>query len=374
MTALATPRNSTRHVNFAGGPALIPDEVLQEAQESIWNHAGTGVGILETGHRTSAFDLVLEETLRDIRAVGQVPKSHDVLLLPGGAQMQFALLPTNALRPGDRALFIDTGTWSARAYADAARAAALCGAHAECVWSGSDTGYRQLPPAGHAADARVARYLHYCSNNTIEGTHWAAPPACAAPLVCDATSDIFSRPWPMEQHAVIFAGAQKNLGIAGLTLVIIERSFLQSMRDDLPLMMSWRRNAEQGSRLNTPPTFAIYMAGRMAAWILRQGGVAEMAARNARKSAAVYQAIDQSAGFFSGTADVQDRSAVNVSFRCATKELDAAFTAEAAALGMVGLEGHRTSGGIRASMYNALPESAAATLAEFMRQFAARHR
>jgi phosphoserine aminotransferase len=370
---LATTLNSTRHLNFAGGPALIPDEVLLEAQESIWNHAGTGVGILETGHRTATFDAVMEETLRDIRAVGEIPQSHDVLLLPGGAQMQFALLPTNALRPGDRALFIDTGTWSARACADAARASALCGAHTECVWSGSDTGYRQLPPAGHTADSRVARYLHYCSNNTIEGTHWGQPPACAAPLVCDATSDIFSRPWPMAQHAVVFAGAQKNLGIAGLTLAVVERDFLQSMRDDLPLMMSWRRHSEQGSRLNTPPTFAIYVAGRMAAWILRQGGVAEMAARNARKSAALYQAIDQSGGFFSGTAHAPDRSTVNVSFRCATKELDAAFITQAAAEGMVGLEGHRIAGGIRASMYNASPESAALTLAEFMRHFATRH-
>lgn len=370
MGATKTASKTDRVLNFAGGPSLIPEEVLREAQDGVWNHAGSGVGILETGHRTPAFDAVLDAAVRDIRAAGAIPESHDVLFLPGGAQMQFALLPVNALRAGDRALFIDTGAWSARAYADAGRAAAMCGARAECVWSGKEGGYRQLPPAESLADARVARYLHYCSNNTIEGTHWSAPPACAAPLVCDATSDILSRPWPFERHAVVFAGAQKNLGIAGLTLVVVARDFLDSLRDELPLMLSWRRHAEAGSRLNTPPTFAIWMAGRMAAWILRNGGVAEMAARNARKSAAIYEVIDASGGFYVGAAREQDRSAVNVGFRCASPEVDAKFTAEAAKQGMVGLEGHRISGGVRASMYNAMPEHGAAHLAEFMREFA----
>jgi phosphoserine aminotransferase len=359
-----------RALNFAGGPSLIPEEVLREAQDSVWDHANTGVGILETGHRTKAFDAVLEQAVRDVRTAGEIPASHDVLFLPGGAQMQFAMLPMNALRAGDRSLFIDTGAWSARAFSDAGRAAAMCGAHAECVWSGKDGGYRCLPPPESLADARVARYVHYCSNNTIEGTHWRAPPACAAPLVCDATSDILSRPWPFERHAVVFAGAQKNLGIAGLTLAVVARDFLESLRDDLPLMLSWRRHAEAGSRLNTPPTFAIWMAGRMAAWILRNGGVKDMAMRNARKSSALYEVIDGSGGFYVGAARAQDRSAVNVGFRCATPELDARFTAEATKQGMVGLEGHRISGGIRASMYNAMPESGAVQLAEFMRQFA----
>lgn len=362
-----------RPLNFAGGPALLPEEVLREAQENLWDHAGTGVGILETGHRTALFDRVLEDAERDIRALGEIPDTHAVLFLPGGAQMQFALLPVNALRPGDRALFIDTGTWTSRAHADALRTAELCGAHAECVWSGKSEGYAALPPCTGPIDQRAARYLHYCSNNTIEGTAWHTPPTCAAPLVCDATSDIFCRPWPIGAHALVFAGAQKNLGIAGMTLVVVERSFLESMRDDLPLMLSYRRHAEAGSRLNTPPTFAIWLAGRMAAWIRHNGGTQEMAARNARKSALLYACIDHSGGFYRGAAHPADRSTVNVCFRCPTPELDAQFAREAAALGMVGLEGHRTAGGVRASMYNAMPEEGAQRLAAFMDAFARRH-
>ncbi|MBL9141389.1 MAG: aminotransferase class V-fold PLP-dependent enzyme, partial [Phycisphaerae bacterium] len=195
-----------------------------------------------------------------------------------------------------------------------------------------------------------------------------------APLVCDATSDVLSRPWPFERHAVVFAGAQKNLGIAGVTLVVVEREFLATLRNDLPHMLSLREHAKAGSRLNTPPTFAIFMVGRMAAWILRHGGVAALEARNRRKAARVYGAIDSSDGFYVGTAEKRSRSTLNISFRCATAALDAAFAAEAARAGMVGLEGHRSAGGIRASMYNALPEQAAERLAQFMDEFARRHR
>lgn len=361
---------SERPLNFAGGPAALPEEVLREAQEHLWSHAGTGVGILETGHRTREFDRVMKEAVRDLRAAGGIPESHEVVFLPGGAQMLFALLPVNALRAGEHAAFLVTGTWPQRALADAARAAALVGADAHALWSGAAEGFRALPERGAWQDEPGARYLHYCSNNTIEGTQWSAPPESAAPLVCDATSDILSRPWPFARHALVFAGAQKNLGIAGVTVAVVERAFLDSLRDDLPLMLSLREHANAGSRLNTPPTFAIWMAGRMAAWILRQGGVAELAVRNQRKAARVYAAVDESGGFYAGTAERASRSALNVSFRCATPALDAAFTAGAARAGMVGLEGHRTAGGIRASLYNAMPESGAERLAAFMREFA----
>jgi phosphoserine aminotransferase len=362
--------STERPLNFAGGPALLPAEVLREAQEHIWSHAGTGVGILETGHRSREFDRVLEEAERDLRAAGGIPDTHAVLFLPGGAQMLFALVPLNALRSGDRAAFLVTGTWPQRALADAGRAAALVGADARALWDGAATGFRALPAPDAWQDDPGARYLHYCSNNTIEGTQWREPPASAAPLVCDATSDILSRPWPFARHAVVFAGAQKNLGIAGLTVAVVERAYLDTLRDGLPLMTSLREHAKAGSRLNTPPTFAIWMAGRMAAWILRQGGVAALAERNQRKAACVYAAVDESGGFYTGAAARGDRSMLNASFRCPTPALDAAFTADAARAGMVGLEGHRTAGGIRASLYNALPMAGAERLAAFMREFA----
>ncbi len=381
--------SEARPLNFAGGPSLLPDEVLQEAQEHIWSHAGTGVGILETGHRSAEFDRVLGDAVRDLREVGGIPETHDVLFLPGGAQLMFSLLPLNALRPGDCCAFLVTGTWPERALADAKRAAVMVGgatgatgtagaaasATAEALWSGSESGFRALPSAGDWALREGCRYLHYCSNNTIEGTQWREPPAVpeGTPLVCDATSDILSRPWPFGGHALVFAGAQKNLGIAGVTMAVIDRDFLGTMRDDLPLMLNLRAHAQAGSRLNTPPTFGIWMAGRMAAWIRRQGGVAELAARNQRKAALVYGAIDASEGFYRGSAKIADRSALNVSFRCSTLALDAAFAAEAANAGMVGLEGHRSTGGIRASMYNALPERGAEHLAAFMREFAQKH-
>lgn len=368
--------NEARPLNFAGGPSLLPEEVLQEAREHIWSHAGTGVGILETGHRSAEFDRVLGDAVRDLREVGGIPETHEVLFLPGGAQLMFSLLPLNALRPGDRCAFLVTGTWPERALADAKRAAAMVGgATAEALWSGSESGFRALPSAGDWALREGCRYLHYCSNNTIEGTQWREPPAVpeGTPLVCDATSDILSRPWPFERHALVFAGAQKNLGIAGVTIAVIDRDFLGTMRDDLPLMLNLRAHAQAGSRLNTPPTFGMWMVGRMAAWIRRQGGVAELAARNQRKAALVYGAIDASGGFYRGSAKIADRSALNVGFRCSTLALDAAFAAEAAQAGMVGLEGHRSTGGIRASMYNALPERGAEHLAAFMREFAQKH-
>lgn len=360
-----------RATNFAGGPALLPEEVLREAQDAVWNLEGSGVGILETGHRTPTFDRVLAEAVADVRAAGSVPSSHEIVFLPGGAQLMFGLLPLNALRAGDRARFLVTGVWPQRALADAQRAATAVGASAEAAWNGAPS-FDALPRQGEWSAESGLRYLHYCSNNTIEGTQWSAPPQCSAPLVCDATSDILSRPWPFERHAVVFAGAQKNLGIAGVTLAIVERGFLESMREGLPLMLSLREHAKAGSRLNTPPTFAIWVAGRMAKWILRQGGVGALDQLNRRKAALVYGAIDQSQGFFRGAARPEDRSLLNIGFRCATPELDASFTREAAAAGLVGLEGHRITGGIRASMYNALPLAGAQALADFMSEFARR--
>lgn len=361
-----------RVLNFAGGPAQLPEEVLREAQEAIWELDSTGVGVLETGHRTPAFDRILADAIRDIRTAGDIPDSHEVLFIPGGAHMAWALLPLNALQLGDRADLIDTGTFPTRAHADAVRAASLIGAQARTVWSGREANYAALPTDGDLPDCAGARYVHYCSNNTIEGTQWRRPPHVAAPLVCDATSEILSRPWPYARHAMVMAAAQKNLGIAGIAIAVVHREFLESMRDDLPVSLNLRALHAQGNRVNTPPVFAIWMCGRMAAWILRNGGVHAMADRNQQKAAAVYRALDECAPFYTGAARPHDRSVLNVSFRCATPALDKAFVAEAATHGMVGLEGHRTAGGIRASMYNAMPLSAAHTLADFMRQFAAR--
>jgi len=356
-----------RIFNFSAGPAIIPEPVLRQAQRDLWSIDGSGIGIMEHSHRGKVFDRVIEETEADCRALAGIGDDHVVLFLQGGATTQFALVPMNFLPAGRTADYADTGVWTTKAIKDAKK---LGNVHV--CFDGSASNYDHVPSAEELRCSDDPAYLHYCSNNTIYGTQYPAVPAVDAPLVADMSSDIFSRPIDVAGHAMIYAGAQKNLGPSGTVLAIIRKDFLDSAADGLPAMFDYRRHAEKGSRLNTPPTFGIYVMGQVFKWILGEGGLEAMARRNEAKAGVVYDAIDAS-DFYAHVARSECRSLMNVCFRTPSPELDAAFVKEALEQGMSGLKGHRDVGGLRASIYNAFPEAGCRTLADFMADFARRH-
>lgn len=354
-----------RVFNFSAGPAIMPESVLTEAQSDLWNFRGEGAGILEISHRGGAFDEVVAEAEADCRTLAGLGDDWAVLFMPGGATLQFGLLPMNLVPEGGSIDALDTGVWAKKAITEAKE---VCSVHV--AFDGKSCGYDHVPTDEEIASSEAPVYTHYCSNNTIYGTQFGAPPKVASPLVCDASSDIFSRPFPFERHAVVYGGAQKNLGPAGSSLVLIRREWLERTARRLPMIMRYAAHAEAGSRLNTPPTFAIYLMGRTFRWILQNGGLAAMGERNARKAALLYAAIDDAGGFYRSVSRPECRSLMNVSFRLPSEDLDRRFVAEAQAEGMVGLAGHRSAGGVRASIYNAFPEAGCHALASFMTAFA----
>ncbi len=381
MTPLTAPPTmaSGRVFNFSPGPATLPEPVLRQVQEDVWDFRGTGIGILEHSHRGAAFDEVFETTEASCRRLAgsggtsssaAEPLGDDwcVLFLQGGATQQFASVPMSFLAPNRVADYLDTGSWTTKAIA---HAKAYGDVH--LAFEGKASRYDHTPDADEITASDDPAYTWYCSNNTIVGTYFPSPPASVAPLVCDASSDIFSRPLVTDGHGMILAGAQKNLGPAGCTLVIARRDFLASARDGLPPIFDYRKLDAKGSRMNTPPTFAIHVMGLVFAWIEAQGGLVEMAARNRDKAALLYEAIEASGGFFSCHARLGVRSPMNVTFRSPSAEIDARFVAAAADAGLAGLKGHRSVGGLRASIYNAFPAEGCQALADFMADFAQRH-
>lgn len=348
----------TRKLNFASGPATLPEPVLRRAQQALWDLDGTGIGILEHSHRGPAFRAVLDRTTALVREVGGIGDEFAVLFLTAGATHQFTLVPQNFLAEADTADVCHTGVWSGKAIEEARRFGQV---HLAC-----NTG-----PAHDATPAALTyspapRYVHYVSNETVYGTQWAAPPAGApAPLVCDASSDIFSRPLPLAGHGLIFAGAQKNLGPSGITLVIVRRDFLATRRSGLPALWDYQAYEREGSMHNTPNTFGIYMIGEVCAWIRDQGGLAALGERNARKARLVYDALDGSRRW-RAHARPGSRSNMNVTFRGDSPELEAALLARAEERGMSGLAGHRSVGGLRASIYNAFPEGGVQRLVDLL--------
>ena len=352
--------------NFSAGPAILPEEVLREAQEALWDLNGSGIGVMEHSHRGAAFDAVYEQTLADCRKVGDIPDSYEVLFLQGGASTQFFMLPANFLAADATADYLVTGDWAERA----AKEARFYGNVHE-AWS-QERPYTRIPRADEIHYSDAPRYVHFTSNNTIFGTQWNAEPeipACAW-LACDASSDIFSRPIDVDEYGVIYAGAQKNLGPSGVTLVIMRRALLEegARVRDLPTMQRYDRSS--GSMHNTPATFGIYVMGRVFAWILRNGGLEAMGQRNREKASIVYSALEEQGGFYTCTAGEGSRSAMNVTFRCGDEATEKRFVADAEAAGLSGLKGHRAVGGMRASIYNAFPREGCEALAEFLREFA----
>jgi len=348
--------------NFSAGPAVLPVEVLEEARENLLSLGETGVGIMEHSHRGKAFIAVYEEAVALCRELAGIPEDYHVLFLQGGASTQFFMAPMNFLTPETSADYLVTGSWSKKAVAEAKRFGTV-----NIAASSEDRNFCYIP-SQITRGADVA-YTHYTSNNTIFGTEFASIPEVAeGTLICDMSSDIFSRPIDVTKYGMIYAGAQKNLGPSGVTLVIIRDDWVQRAPENLPTMLQYRTHAKNDSMFNTPPTFGIYIMGLVFRWIKEQGGLAALEERNRAKAAQLYEFIDGS-DLFQGTADADSRSQMNVTFVTGDAERDAQFLAAAESAGFSGLKGHRSVGGMRASLYNAFPASGVAALVDFMREF-----
>ncbi len=359
-----------RVFNFGAGPAVLPEPVLEEVRRHLPVLPGAGMSVLEVSHRSAVMDEIIESAVADIRTLTGLSDDYHVLFLQGGATQQFAMAPLNLVPAGGSADYVLTGVWAVKAYEEAA----LLGS-ARVAGSTEREHYARIPDAAELDLSDAAAYLHVTSNNTICGTQWRElPDGGDAPLVVDASSDIFSRPLAFDRLGLLYAGAQKNLGPAGVTLVMVRDDLLRRAqpRDTVPTMLRYATFADQGSRPNTPPVFAIYVVGLVVKWLVANGGLEAMARRNERKAAAVYASIDRS-GFYRGTADPGSRSLMNVTFRLPDAALEQRFVAAAKDAGLAGLKGHRSVGGIRASLYNALPLAAAEALAAFMAEFERTH-
>lgn len=349
--------------NFSAGPAVLPESVLEEARENLLSLGQTGIGILEHSHRGKAFLAVYEETVALCREVGQIPSDYQILFLQGGASSQFFMIPMNFLTKERTADYLVTGAWSEKALEEAARFGQT---HVACT--SQDRNYAYIPAKCDLSANPL--YCHYTSNNTIFGTQWPGlpPVPTGTDLICDASSDIFSRPIDVSRHAMIYAGAQKNLGPSGVTLVIIRNDLVERGARDLPTMLQYRTHAKNESMYNTPPTFAIYLMGLVLKWIKASGGLSAVGDVNRRKAEKLYAFLDQSR-LFRGTADRDSRSQMNVTFVTGQPDLDTKICSAATKAGFDGLKGHRSVGGMRASIYNAFPETGVDALIEFLRRF-----
>ena len=352
-----------RIFNFSPGPAVQPEPVLQEARDNLLSLGNTGIGILEHSHRGKAFSAVLAQTEADCRALAGIPDNYRVLFLQGGASTQFFQVPMNFLTKGDTADYLVTGAWSEKAVEQARR---FGNVHIAC--NSKDRNHSYIPAT--ATYSERPKYVHFTSNNTIFGTQFRTEPNPPdnAFLVCDASSDIFSRPIDVAQYGIIYAGSQKNLGPAGVTLVIIRDDLVKSAALDIPEMLQYRIHAENDSCYNTPPTFVIYCMGLVFKWLLQQGGLKAIAEKNEAKAGKLYAHLDDSR-MFRGTADRDSRSLMNVTFVTGNETLDKRFIAFAEQRGLDGLKGHRSVGGMRASIYNAFPAAGVDALVSAMQEF-----
>ena len=353
-----------RIFNFAAGPAILPLTVLEEIQRDMLELPGVGMSILEISHRSKPFEAILAQAEADIRTLGSIPANYKVLFLQGGASMQFSMVPMNLLTPGATADYIDAGSWGEKAIKEAKKVGTV-----NVAATTKSENYSRVPTQVELTLTPGAAYVHMTSNNTIEGTEYKALPDVGdVPLVNDTSSDMFSRPIDVSKHALIYSGAQKNMGPAGVTVVIVRDDMLARSQKSLPTMLNYAVHAENGSMYNTPPVFAVYALGLVMKWLIARGGLAAIAAVNERKAAKLYAEIDRT-GFYRGTAHKDCRSLMNVTFRMATEELEKTFIKESTAAGLDGLKGHRSVGGMRASIYNAFPEVGVDVLVAFMREF-----
>ncbi|MFP4129631.1 MAG: 3-phosphoserine/phosphohydroxythreonine transaminase [Halorhodospira sp.] len=357
----------SRVYNFSAGPAMLPEPVMRRAAEEMLDWHGTGMSVMEMSHRGKAYSSIAEQAEADLRELLQIPDNYHVLFLQGGATGQFAAVPLNLLRGGQRADYVYTGSWSKKAIAEAKK---YCDVH---VAATNEPDGMHVPPQPEWALSDDAAYVHFTPNETISGVefHWV-PDVGDKPLVADMSSTLLSRPIDVSRYGVIYAGAQKNIGPAGVTLVIVRDDLIGEALPQTPTVWDYKQQADAGSMLNTPATYPLYVAGLVFQWLKDLGGLAAMAEINQRKAQKLYDAIDSSS-LYSNPVDPQARSWMNVPFVLADSSLDGAFLEEAEAVGLTTLKGHRSVGGMRASIYNAMPEAGVDRLVEFMADFEKRH-
>lgn len=353
--------------NFSAGPAVLPESVVEQTRDALWELDGCGQGLMETSHRGKAFDAVIVRARERLARLLGVEGTHEVLFLHGGARTQFFMIPL-AFLGGGRATYLDTGTWAAQAADEARRYGTV-----DVAWSSQLTTWDAVPePGAWGPLPEGTRYLHYTSNNTVAGSEFSyVPDSGEAWLVCDASSNILSRPVDGSRFGLIYAGAQKNLGPSGVTIVAIHKELLAQANTDVPKMLQYPLHAKKGSMYNTPATLPIFVVERVCAWIEDQGGLSVVDARNQRQADAVYGALEGS-GFYRCLVKPGSRSRMNVTFTTGSDELDALFVAEATEAGLLGLKGHRSVGGLRASLYNAQTDAAVEALVAFLGDFEAR--
>jgi phosphoserine aminotransferase len=354
-----------RVFNFSAGPAVLPLEVLEQVQRDLLCYPGAGMSVMEMSHRSAPFESIIQTTEADLRRLLGIPQDYKVIFMQGGASLQFALIPMNFLPAGAEADYILSGSWSQSAYKEAQKLGKV-----RVAASTESENFARIPTQAELQLNPDAAYVHLTSNNTIYGTQWATEPEVGnVPLICDASSDILSRPLDVTKYGMIYAGAQKNAGIAGCTILIVRQDLLDRVPKGLPSMLDLKLMAEKESLYNTPPSFSIYVSGLVVKWLLDMGGLPEIERRNREKAAVIYEAIDNSGGFYRGHAQPDSRSLMNITFRLPSEELEKKFVKESTAAGLDGLKGHRSVGGLRASIYNAFPRAGTVALADFMREF-----
>ena len=371
MTAppASPPGQCLRKHNFSGGPGELPPSVLAEAARAVEDLDGSGISILGLSHRSARFEAIVEETVDNIRLLANVPPSYDVLLLQGGGTLQFSMASMHLARPDRPAAFVSTGYWSQRAIEEALHTTDVA-----VVWSGRDGGFRRIPGDDEIDVPAGASFFHYVTNETVEGVQFQGVPGRDdVPRVADMSSDFLSRPHPVDAHAIVYAHAQKNLGPAGVTIVIVDRDVVENGPTNVPRLLQYRAHADMGSIYHTPPVFAVYVVMLVTRWIIGEGGLEAVAARNTHKAELLYAAVDRSRGFYSPHAERSSRSVMNVTFRTPSPELDGRLVRFAEDEGFVGIAGHRSLGGIRVSNYNAVALDSVVELCGVLDHFARSH-
>lgn len=360
-----------RVINFSAGPAALPLPALERAQAELLDYQGSGMSIMEQSHRGPVYERVHHEAIERLTRLLQLPKTHQILFIPSAAHLHFAMVPMNFLRPSACADYVVTGTWGEKAIEEAL----LCGeAREACSTRNPDGTYTRVPAQSELTLDPRAPYAHTTSNNTIFGTQFdTLPDTGSVPHICDMSSDFLWRPTDMSRFALVYAGAQKNIGPSGITVVVAHREFMATARTDIPKVMRYQTHAEANSLYHTPNTWGVYLVRNVAQWLEEFGGLPAMEQRNRAKATALYGCIDRLSGFYRAPVEKQSRSVMNVVFRLPTESLEDRFVSEAKQAGMVGLKGHRSVGGIRVSAYNAVGLEDVTTLVSFMERFAQHH-
>lgn len=354
-----------RIYNFSAGPAILPEEVLKEAQEELYSFKDSGMSVMEMSHRSKDYDAIFKGAQNDLKKLLDISDNYEVLFLQGGATLQFSMVPLNIMPPNNKADYINTGAWAKKAIKEAKRVGEV-----NIAGTSEATNFNRIPKQNELKLSSDASYVHFTSNNTIFGTQFKSEPEVGnIPLVCDTSSDMLHKKIDVNKYGIIYAGAQKNMGPSGATIVIINKELLERSSDQLHTYLNYKVHVDGESLYNTPPTFAVYIIGLVYKWLLNMGGLHEMYRRNLEKANILYDYMDSSDGYYIGTAEKEDRSLMNITFRLPNEELEKKLIAEAAANGFSGLKGHRSVGGLRASIYNAFPKKGVEDLTEFMKDF-----